>query len=1091
MNKDKYTYYPNTDDEEFQSKIYKKREFYASRIKKMKKMKTYEDVKNYRYNECENYNKLRPQQTFLANFIHPDTPYRGLLIFHGVGTGKTACAISIAENFKDMVIKYNTKIHILVPGPLIIDHWYNDIIKFTGDKYLVDIKDKHNLEIMNLNDKEKINSITLNIIKQYYKIISHSSFTRSVIGQRIIEKVVVDQTLAKSYKKTADGEYDREYGLNKITSLDNTILIVDEAHYLNGEEFSLALSKIIKNSRNLRLILLSATPMMNSAEEIVHLLNYLRPLNSQIKKEKIFTNQPILHKMEIINGGLEYLKKMANGYMSYYRGANPLLFAERVDVGEIPDGLMFTKLIRCYMGDFQLKTYRMVKIEIEDTLDRTLGAVSNIVFPILDNNKELIGTYSVGGLEKLIKLLKSSNKNVLLNLINEKLLNKKYEKDDQSILYYDEQFKVLRGEIFKIHNLNIFSSKFVKLFNNLHLLYDRPEDDKYRGAKTAFIFSNLVKVGIELVKSVMIENGYLEFDENNKYNISDNTIDYLTGYSYKECGNKNLTFSPATFFVVTGTIENDENPTDEKKIIIDNIFNNNNNVNGKHIKFIFGSKIMSEGTTLKNVGEVHILDAHYTLNRIYQAMGRALRQCMHYSITNEQNSYPKVHVYRYVASISNDELSAEETMYQKAEKKYVIVKKVERALKEVAIDCPILYNGNVFPNEIEKYKQCKPPSLNRSENHCPEQCDFQICEYKCDDKILNTKYYDPSSGIYKKLSKKGLDYSTFNKNLARDEINYVKKIIKYMFKINIAYTLSDILFFVEIKYMKKELFDKFFVYKALDEFIPVTENDFLNYSDIIIDQYGNNGYLIYKNKYYVFQSFETNEDASMLNRNKFIGVINYDINLHHYLQINGLIQAPVSSHNIKMLIDDTNLYYSKKPEFEIMGYIDIVNDVEIFKMKFSQNKSKSDKKRGTGIQTEQGINCLSMSKNKIDKIMEMLKIKINGTKKDKCSFIKETLLYLEKYSTVKDDNKYVYCYIPKYITSYPFPYNLEDRVNVLIGNLEKIAEKYKLNLKFNVKFEKNKYTISTSNINNEEFIQILKKNNFQLSSKLNYILIIE
>jgi type I site-specific restriction-modification system R (restriction) subunit len=34
---------------------------------------------------------------------------------HGTGSGKTMTALKIAEQFKEQVKKYNTKIHILVP----------------------------------------------------------------------------------------------------------------------------------------------------------------------------------------------------------------------------------------------------------------------------------------------------------------------------------------------------------------------------------------------------------------------------------------------------------------------------------------------------------------------------------------------------------------------------------------------------------------------------------------------------------------------------------------------------------------------------------------------------------------------------------------------------------------------------------------------------------------------------------------------------------------------------------------------------------------------------------------------------------------
>ena len=44
--------------------------------------------------------KLQLPQKFVSEFINPSTPYKGLLLFHQIGAGKTCAAISIAENFK-------------------------------------------------------------------------------------------------------------------------------------------------------------------------------------------------------------------------------------------------------------------------------------------------------------------------------------------------------------------------------------------------------------------------------------------------------------------------------------------------------------------------------------------------------------------------------------------------------------------------------------------------------------------------------------------------------------------------------------------------------------------------------------------------------------------------------------------------------------------------------------------------------------------------------------------------------------------------------------------------------------------------------
>ena len=46
----------------------------------------------------------------IKNLLSPNTQYRSLLIFHGVGVGKTCSGISIAENFKDVYAEKENRI---------------------------------------------------------------------------------------------------------------------------------------------------------------------------------------------------------------------------------------------------------------------------------------------------------------------------------------------------------------------------------------------------------------------------------------------------------------------------------------------------------------------------------------------------------------------------------------------------------------------------------------------------------------------------------------------------------------------------------------------------------------------------------------------------------------------------------------------------------------------------------------------------------------------------------------------------------------------------------------------------------------------
>jgi superfamily II DNA or RNA helicase len=109
--------YPEPNEEDFQLKIFKKREFYYHTIPQRDKMKSYEEIDKYRNDVCKGDFSLREHQIIPTNFLSPDTPYKGILLMYGTGTGKTCTAISIAEQFKEQVVKYNTKIYVLTSGP--------------------------------------------------------------------------------------------------------------------------------------------------------------------------------------------------------------------------------------------------------------------------------------------------------------------------------------------------------------------------------------------------------------------------------------------------------------------------------------------------------------------------------------------------------------------------------------------------------------------------------------------------------------------------------------------------------------------------------------------------------------------------------------------------------------------------------------------------------------------------------------------------------------------------------------------------------------------------------------------------------------
>ena len=1074
--KDKDFSYPDPSDEDMLSKIFKKREFYFHRVPEREIMKNYEEVEKYRAANCkEGEKEPREQQAILPNFISPNTPYKGLLLMHGVGSGKTMTAIRIAEQFKDQISKYNTKIFVIVPGPNTKENFKNELIDTTGETYL---KNKEALKQMTQEEIEIERRNALYNALKYYRILSYKSFYKKVLGEKIVEKKVVNDVKMKStYRKTDTGEIERETVLDKITNMDNTLIIIDEAHNLSGNEYGEALKKIIKNSVNLRILLLTATPMINLADEIVDLLNFIRPEDDKIVRDKVFTSDKN-YLMKIKPEGLKYLQDKSRGYISYYRGSIPYTFAKRVEKGKIPNGMLFTPVIKCYMHKFQYDTYIKTKENIEDTLDRTSTAAANFVYPGLNEDRnDIIGYYSSEGIINILAQL-SSDGNKLRSLINKKIFDNKLTQNEENNFILSNDNKNITGLILNLKYLKIFSIKFFKIVGRLNKLIEGK-----KGSGTAFIYSNLVRAGgIELFAETLIQNGYLEYRDDSNYDIKDNTIDYKTGLTSLEYKKQkfNLTFfKPATFILITGSNEDSDSLPEVKQKVIKDVFNSIDNIDGKHIKFLLGSKVMNEGITLKNIKEVHILDAFFNIPKAEQVIGRAIRMCVHKDVINEDNRFPKVYIYRYVVALEK-ELSSDELLYQKAELKYLTVKEIERSIKTTAVDCPLLLHANVFPEELEKYKNCVEPTLENlkaGKQICPALCDFKKCDLKCTGTKLNNEYWEQRR--YKYLDKKEINYNTFNDDLSKYEISLIKNKIKDLFKFKYIYLYNELLNIIKKSYLdhQVELFDNYFFDQALEDMMPKNENDFNNFSDTIYDKYNRSGYIIQRGKYYIYQPFNENEDVPMYYR-QTLNIENVNqVSLNNYIKKNfSTVKYEDNNKEINIVgydFESTKEYYESREENFIIGVIDknlnpqIHDNIDLFKIR--PQFKKQNAKRGVGIITMKGTVCAT-SKDK-DELINLLKKIPNISKKDIdlytkknrdriCEFIKEQLLLLEKYSTTKDKNKLTYIMIPANHPIYPFPYNLEDRIKYLKNNIKNLLD---YDIEFKLEKDKLSYELSFKN----------------------------
>ena len=96
---DKEYLYPTLNDPNFNIKITEKKQFNDTKYSK----KIY-DVKKRGEELCNQTEfELSPTQMFVRNFLSFQTPYNNLLLYHGLGTGKTSSAILVSEEMREFM----------------------------------------------------------------------------------------------------------------------------------------------------------------------------------------------------------------------------------------------------------------------------------------------------------------------------------------------------------------------------------------------------------------------------------------------------------------------------------------------------------------------------------------------------------------------------------------------------------------------------------------------------------------------------------------------------------------------------------------------------------------------------------------------------------------------------------------------------------------------------------------------------------------------------------------------------------------------------------------------------------------------------
>jgi len=285
---------------------------------------------------------LLTHQKIVRDYLNLYTPYRGLLLYHGLGSGKTCTSIAIAEGMKD-----SKRVIIMTPASLRAN--YIEELKKCGD--LLYKRNQYWEWISTVENQEALKtiSILLNLPQEYIRRHGGAFFINVKKPSNYSElsdtdkKVLEEQLNEMIRQKYTFINYNglRSTRLAEMTSnytkniFDNSVVIIDEAHNLisrivnkikkekgiSGEEkkkkkeaekkeaekkeeesifgeqtplnLATKLYYMLLRAKNARVILLSGTPVINYPNEFAILFNILRgyiktwkiPLNVRTNKK--------------------------------------------------------------------------------------------------------------------------------------------------------------------------------------------------------------------------------------------------------------------------------------------------------------------------------------------------------------------------------------------------------------------------------------------------------------------------------------------------------------------------------------------------------------------------------------------------------------------------------------------------------------------------------------------------------------------------------------------------------------------------------------------------------------------------------------
>lgn len=238
----------------------------------------------------KDYSDDYPYQRLIKEYLNFKTPYHGLLLYFGLGTGKTKTSLEVAKSF----IQRNKKVHVILPASL-EKNYVNEILKHT---FLRKLKKEPIWTQLTITKNDTLNKIKEEYgfkpkrdkgvvwIANYKDDIENAVIVKTNISYKDIDdldKKLVDDSIKKEIGKYFSFIHYNGLNAKMLDKLDfdDSLIIIDEVHKFigtvtNQRSLAMKLYNSVLDANRTKILCLSGTPLINSPFELANLINLVR-----------------------------------------------------------------------------------------------------------------------------------------------------------------------------------------------------------------------------------------------------------------------------------------------------------------------------------------------------------------------------------------------------------------------------------------------------------------------------------------------------------------------------------------------------------------------------------------------------------------------------------------------------------------------------------------------------------------------------------------------------------------------------------------------------------------------------------------------